>query len=399
MQQLKLKYSTIGSGILYAGAAVGVSHLVQSTRAGADYGISFILIIIAIHILKYPFFKAGPFYAYHHKKSLIQAYQEYHPIAMVLFLLTTLGTMFTISAAVVAVTAGIVSGLIPGISLIIIQLGLLILIGGILLVGKYASLSKIIQYLVLGLTLAVLICVFGNLSNLSASSLQFKIPNMETAEAWVYLIAFLGWMPAPLDLSTWHSIWKLEENTTTVNWESQFNITFWGTAGLGILFVLLGLIVFGAQSLELDRTAGGFSNQLIKAISNSSGRIGFILAGIAALGAMLSTSLTVIDAIARVWKEVFKVYQKPIKHVYSTTLIITLFGAAILLIGFGENMVSLVEVATILSFLATPILAYLHFKLCPELFQTKWKYGLAIASILVFLLLSIIYIYFKFFTT
>ena len=28
----------LGPGLLFAGAAIGVSHLVQSTRAGADFG-------------------------------------------------------------------------------------------------------------------------------------------------------------------------------------------------------------------------------------------------------------------------------------------------------------------------------------------------------------------------
>ena len=29
---------TLGPGLLFAGAAIGVSHLVQSTKAGADFG-------------------------------------------------------------------------------------------------------------------------------------------------------------------------------------------------------------------------------------------------------------------------------------------------------------------------------------------------------------------------
>lgn len=32
------KLSKLGPGLLFAGAAIGVSHLVQSTRAGADFG-------------------------------------------------------------------------------------------------------------------------------------------------------------------------------------------------------------------------------------------------------------------------------------------------------------------------------------------------------------------------
>ena len=47
-------YKKLGPGLLYAGAAVGVSHLIQSTRAGADFGYQLIwavLIVIKISFL------------------------------------------------------------------------------------------------------------------------------------------------------------------------------------------------------------------------------------------------------------------------------------------------------------------------------------------------------------
>ena len=48
--------SKLGPGLLFAGAAIGVSHLVQSTRAGADFGWGLIWALILVNILKYPFF-------------------------------------------------------------------------------------------------------------------------------------------------------------------------------------------------------------------------------------------------------------------------------------------------------------------------------------------------------
>ena len=54
----------IGPGLLMAAAAVGVSHLVQSTRAGASFGFELISVILIINLLKYPFFEYGHrFYA------------------------------------------------------------------------------------------------------------------------------------------------------------------------------------------------------------------------------------------------------------------------------------------------------------------------------------------------
>ena len=64
--------STLGPGLLYAGAAVGVSHLVMSTKAGAMYQFLFLLLIPLIHVVKYPFFKYGPQYtALTDRKSVV----------------------------------------------------------------------------------------------------------------------------------------------------------------------------------------------------------------------------------------------------------------------------------------------------------------------------------------
>ena len=35
---MKGLFEKIGPGLMFAGAAIGVSHLVQSTRAGAEFG-------------------------------------------------------------------------------------------------------------------------------------------------------------------------------------------------------------------------------------------------------------------------------------------------------------------------------------------------------------------------
>ena len=53
----------LGPGLLFAGAAIGVSHLVQSTKAGAEFGFGLIWALILSNIFKYPFFLYGPKYA------------------------------------------------------------------------------------------------------------------------------------------------------------------------------------------------------------------------------------------------------------------------------------------------------------------------------------------------
>jgi len=56
-----LKYA-LGPGLILAAAAIGVSHLVQSTRAGALYGFTLIGAIVIANLTKYPFLVFGPGY-------------------------------------------------------------------------------------------------------------------------------------------------------------------------------------------------------------------------------------------------------------------------------------------------------------------------------------------------
>ena len=53
---------SIGPGLLFAGAAIGVSHLVQSTRAGADFGFGLLWALLIAALFKYPFFQKNFFY-------------------------------------------------------------------------------------------------------------------------------------------------------------------------------------------------------------------------------------------------------------------------------------------------------------------------------------------------
>lgn len=90
----------LGPGLLYAGAAIGVSHLVQSTRAGAGYGFDLIWILLLANILKYPFFEFAPRYAVSARESLIHGYKRLGNWAIIAFAILTISTMFTIQDSV-----------------------------------------------------------------------------------------------------------------------------------------------------------------------------------------------------------------------------------------------------------------------------------------------------------
>ena len=72
----KFKLSKLGPGLLFAGAAIGVSHLVQSTRAGADFGLGLVWALLLINLFKYPFIQYGPPYAQATGATLLDGYHK-----------------------------------------------------------------------------------------------------------------------------------------------------------------------------------------------------------------------------------------------------------------------------------------------------------------------------------
>jgi len=157
---MKKFLKTLGPGILFASTAIGVSHLVQSTRAGAGYGFTLLWAIALANILKFPFFEYGSRYASVTDTSLIDGYKKIGNWMLYLYFFITIGTMFFVTAAVGAVTAGFMDNLF-GISALsdikILPVILLFSIAlGILAIGKFQLLDSMIKVVGIVLLLSTL---------------------------------------------------------------------------------------------------------------------------------------------------------------------------------------------------------------------------------------------------
>ena len=140
----------LGPGLLFAGAAIGVSHLVQSTRAGADFGFGLLWALILSNLFKYPFFLFGPKYSLATNESLLDGYYKLGKYVLLIYLFLSLITMFTIQSAVTIVTAGLaieLFGITSNITVwacIIIAICLLVL-----LIGKYKLLDNLMKFVII----------------------------------------------------------------------------------------------------------------------------------------------------------------------------------------------------------------------------------------------------------
>ena len=296
---------SLGPGLLFAGAAIGVSHLVQSTRAGAEYGFGLIWALLLVHLFKYPFFQFGPRYAAATGETLLDGYRKLGKGVLIAYYLLNFATMFTIQAAVTIVTAGLASQLFGFTNDLVLWSTMLLFISLIfLMVGKYKLLDNLMKYIIVILTISTIIAVSVALfSTKDAFDITQIIPS-GTVEL-TFLIAFLGWMPAPLDISIWHSIWSVEKDKTAIIKTKRkeaifdFNIGYLGTLFLGICFVLLGALVMYKSDENFSDKGGAFATQLIKLYTKNLGQYSYIFIAIAAFTTMFSTTITTLDASPR----------------------------------------------------------------------------------------------------
>lgn len=365
-------FSRLGPGLLYAGAAVGVSHLVQSTRAGASYGFVMITVVIIANILKYPFFKAGPLYAAQTGTSLLEAFKQTGKWAMALFYLVTIGTMFAVQAAVTLITASVVSSIFGiGIPLWMVSGIILIICFIILFVGQYQWLNNIMKTVIILLTITTLITLLAAFFDPPTPIIETISFSFENQTDILFLIALIGWMPAPLDISLWHSEWTLAESRECQSGLSvrkslfDFKVGYWGTTFLAIAFVALGSIMLRRSGEELSASGVIFSGQVIGMYTKTLGNWSFLFVAIAAFTTMFSTTLTVLDAFPRVLNKAFQLSFPKLSHsakgLYTWILLVLIAGALVVLIYLLDNMRQLIDFATSISFLTAPILASLIF--------------------------------------
>ena len=409
MQMLKFKkniFASLGPGLLFAGAAIGVSHLVQSTRAGADFGFGLLWALLLVNLFKYPFFQYGPRYATATGESLIDGYKKLGKSVLVIYFVLTFLTMFTIQAAVTIVTAGLASNLF-GITPNLIVWSIIITLVSLtfLLVGKYKLLDNMMKIIILILAISSIIAVIIAVYKTNTSFSFAPVFPKGTVEI-SFLIAFLGWMPAPLDISAWHSLWTIEKNKNaehsidTKGALFDFNVGYIATIFLGICFLTLGALVMFQSGEEISTGANKFSKQLINLYTTNLGKGAAVFISIAAFTTMFSTTLTTLDASPRAMaKSSELLLNKQSNSFYVFWILLLAAGTIIILNFFNTSMITFVKIATILSFLTAPFYAIANFILISgkhtpkEFHPSKMLKTLSVSGILFLIGFSFWYIF------
>ena len=303
---------SLGPGIILAAACIGGSHLMSSTTAGARFGFSLVGLILLTNLFKYPFLLVGTRFTAVTGLSLLEGFKARNPIYLPLYLIVGLITGTLTIAAVSFVTALLLTNIpvfssFPPMDLAI---GVLVICGLILLLGQYQALDKISKILVLILSVLTSFAFVSLIQSGSAGNIDINFLN-STPSPWkienlAFLIPLMGWMPGPVELCVWPSLWmfsKSHDNNYIAKQEEaefDFNLGYSITVITALLFVSLGAFtMYGSGETMMAGSGVSFAQNLIRLYTESIGDWARWIIIPASFAAMFSTTLTCLDAYPR----------------------------------------------------------------------------------------------------
>ncbi|MEE2637011.1 MAG: divalent metal cation transporter [Acidobacteriota bacterium] len=370
-------WTFFGPGVLWAATAIGVSHLVQSTRAGASAGFGLAGVILAALVLKYPFFEYGPRYAAATGESLVEGYARIGRWALWLYLVITVLTNGVVQSAIVMFTAYLV-GFSFGLTWPLAVLAAIVMAPGVALLwwGRFRGLDLSVKGIVLLLSVSTLLAAAVSVPRADFATLAVWPAEMVgTAVPFVFLLALAGWMPSAIDISVWSSLWTLAKNDasgqrcTVETARKDFLVGYLGTAVLAFAFVLLGAAVMFGSGATFAPEGTLFSTQLVDLYSATLGAWMRPIVLVAVVTTMLSTTLTVLDGGPRAIERSIRVLRskgvpvvapEPCGPVYWWSLTALVVLTLVVMGLFIGNLTTMIDFATTLAFLTGPVLGYLN---------------------------------------
>lgn len=366
-----------GPGLLFAATSVGVSHIIQSTRAGAEFGLGLLLTVLLVNFIKYPAFQFGTQYALATGTTLLQGYRNIGRWAVLSYGFLNLLVMPVVFAALSLATSGVII-VVTGTDVSINVISPLLMLACILLLqfGGYPVLEKVVKILVIIFTILTVIATANAIvaNDIFAGFTLF--PTDLSMTSIFFIVAFIGWMPTGLEASVWQSMWTLKKATEKPSetgksqFRMDFNIGFVGTTVLAVCFIILGTSMMHQSGEHFPSSAPAFIAQVIKLYSTSIGEWCVPLIGVCTFAVLFSTVITVIDGFPRAlmnsaerlksdetpWQE--KHLQKG--RLYLIFMIVGCVGAYLLILFWTASFKMFIDFSTTASFVYAPVVAYLN---------------------------------------
>lgn len=395
------RLKSLGPGIVMSSAAVGGSHLVASTQAGALFGWQLVWLILLVNVLKYPFFRFGVQYTLHHQESLVRGYLRKGRGTLIAFTLLNVVAAVVNTAGVLILSASLLQYFIPwSISITNLCWALLIVCLSILLAGHYKLLDRVSKVVMFLLTITTVIAVFIAWKKGAAAPVDFVSPSPWELSALAFLVAMIGWMPVPIEISAINSMWlRSKQKLAKIELSDglfDFNFGYGIAVFLALVFLALGALVQHGSNQEIALASAAFAQQLVSMYSATIGDWSrLMVAGIAFL-CMFGTTLAVMDGYARTLDESFTLLRAEESQAKAPTLsfwiIIQAFSGMAVILFFQSALAPMLSFAMTMAFITTPFFAWLNLDLAKDLEPNKYIRVLAWLGLIYLSAFSLFYI-------
>jgi Mn2+/Fe2+ NRAMP family transporter len=368
-----------------------VSHLVQSTRAGASAGFTLAWVVLSALVLKYPFFEFGPRYAAATGESLVEGYYRLGRWAVWTFVAITVATALIVQVAVSLFTAFVFANAL-GVDWPIALTGAVVLTAcaALLAIGRYRALDVTIKAVLVVLTVCTLFAAAVTIPRAGGAAITpWPLGGGGELVPFAFILALAGWMPSAIDISVWSSLWTLAKNRSTgvqaTVRESllDFRIGYIGTGIIALAFMTLGAGLMHASGQQFSPVGAIFSMQLVDLYAVTLGEWARPIILAAVLTTMFSTTLTVMDGFPRAIARSFSILRHGIHglgglggdhsihghrpadsdgRAYWIALGVLAVLTVVVFHSFVGNMTTMMDFATTVSFITAPVLGYLNLR-------------------------------------
>jgi Mn2+/Fe2+ NRAMP family transporter len=412
LQTIKEK---LGPGLVYAGVAVGVSHLVQSTTAGARFGLVMMGYLALVCLVKYPTFLFGARYTSVTGKTLVDGYEEKGRwIVMLYFLLQLFEYTFAISAVAIT-TVGLVKGVFD-IGMADVPLALLLITAciAILSIGKYPVLEDITKVLVISFTVVTVIVALIALIGIDTGGAALSgTVNLQDTPTLLFLVAAAGWMPTGTVGAVGLSLWvkakeqRLGRRVTLSEANFDFNVGYGASIFTAMCFVILGTYVLYINQVPLETSGAGFATQFMGLFTQVIGDWLYPLIAMAAITVMASTLLTLVDLLPRTSSAIVMRLAPTLvpkeNRLYVGFIVVELLLVSAVLLTLMQSFNTFINLMTSMGFVVAPIISILnHWVMFSDKVPREQQPGPVLkawswAGIVILSAVTLLYLYLTFF--
>ena len=402
----------LGPGLLFAATAVGVSHLVQSTRAGAEFGLTLLVLILFACLVKYPAFRFGAEYAALTGRTVLSGYERQGRWLLALILLATFIEGVGVVPAVTLVTVGLGMNLLgTQVDAIIATVATVFVASIVLLVGRYRVLENITRVFVALFAILTVLATVAAIAGINpgqplAAPFEFNEANL------FFSVSVAGWMPIGLGGSIFLSAWVIARAKTSGQPVSarvalfDFHVGYVTSLVLAFCFLVMGTVVLLGREVEMAGSSAVFAALFVGIFTEAIGQWTELVVGVAAITVMLSTVLAVVDGFPRVYANVVTKLARGAgvpseERLYQGFLWFQIVTSGFVLYMLPRSFGAFIDFITALGFLTGPVVAFMNHRIMfcgeipPDRQPPNWIRCWSVAGTTILAVIFPIYLYFR----